>query len=145
MAACADHGGRCGDCCAVIRGKAADTIRFLPPPNLIPAIRPDMDNQRLFLFFALAMVLMLIWQAWGQHNAPPPAPAPATTTGTPAPATSTSPSVPPAPVPSAAEATPPTPKPVEALVSGTRIQVRTDVIDAGIDSQGGDVRELKLP
>ena len=144
MAACAVRGWRCVACCAATRGTAAVTIRFLPPPNLIQAIHPDMDNQRLFLFFALAMVLMLIWQAWEQHNAPPPAPAPATTTGTPAPATSTSPSVPPAPVPSAAEATTPTPKPVEALVSGTRIQVRTDVIDAVIDSQGGDVRELKL-
>src|SRR3972149_5428005 len=144
MAACAVRGWRCVACCAATRGTAAVTIRFLPPPKLIQAIHPDMDNQRLFLFFALAMVLMLIWQAWEQHNAPPPAPAPATTTGTPAPATSTSPSVPPAPVPSAAEATTPTPKPVEALVSGTRIQVRTDVIDAVIDSQGGDGRELKL-
>ncbi len=98
-----------------------------------------MDNQRLFLFFALAMVLMLIWQAWEQHNAPPPALA--TTVGTPPPATS--PGVPQAPVSQTVEATPIL-KSAEALVSGARIQVRTDVFDAVIDSQGGDMRELKL-
>ncbi|GAB4512337.1 MAG: membrane protein insertase YidC [Sulfuricaulis sp.] len=101
-----------------------------------------MDNQRLFLFFALAMVLMLIWQAWEQHNAPPPAPVSSTATGTPAPAVA--PGVPQAPVQRAAETATAGPTPTETLVSGMRIQVRTDVIDAVIDSQGGDVRELKL-
>ncbi|BAV35086.1 membrane protein insertase [Sulfuricaulis limicola] len=101
-----------------------------------------MDNQRLFLFFALAMVLMLIWQAWEQHNVPPPVPASTTAPGAPAPATA--PGVPQAPVTRAAEATAATPKPAEVLASGARIQVRTDVMDAVIDSQGGDVRELSL-
>ena len=100
-----------------------------------------MDNQRLFLFFALAMVLMLIWQAWEQHNAPPPALAPASTDGTSAPAVA--PGVPQAPVSQAVEATPSL-KPSEALASGTRIQVRTDLFEAVIDSQGGDMRELRL-
>ena len=100
-----------------------------------------MDNQRLFLFFALAMVLMLIWQAWEQHNAPPQTPAPVTATGAPAPAAA--PGVPQAPIPQTAETTPSL-KPAEALASGTRIQVRTDVMEAVIDSLGGDMRELKL-
>ena len=100
-----------------------------------------MDNQRLFLFFALAMVLMLIWQAWEQQHAPP-TPAPSTATGTPAPASP--PGVPQAPVPSAAGTTTATPVRAEALASGARIQVRTDAMDAVIDSQGGDLRELKL-
>ena len=98
-----------------------------------------MDNQRLFLFFALALVLMLIWQSWEQYNAPP-APA-GSTAGAPAP--EVPPGVPSAPVPRAAEATP-APKATEALVRGARITVRTDVFDALIDAQGGDLRELKL-
>ena len=101
-----------------------------------------MDNQRLFLFFGLAMVLMLIWQAWEEHNAPrlPPATTPVTA----APAPAATPGVPQVSVPRAAEATPATPKPSEGLASATRIQVRTDVVDAVIDSQGGDLRELSL-
>jgi YidC/Oxa1 family membrane protein insertase len=101
-----------------------------------------MDNQRLFLFFALAMVLMLIWQAWEEHSAPPPAPASATAPGTAVP--EAAPGVPQAPVPRTAEATAATPKPAEALARATRIQARTDVVDAVIDSQGGDIRELNL-
>jgi YidC/Oxa1 family membrane protein insertase len=96
-----------------------------------------MDNQRLFLFFALALVLMLIWQSWEQHTAP----APKTPVGISP--SATSPDVPSAPVPRADE-TAPAPKAIEPLARGARISVRTDVIEAVIDSRGGDVRELKL-
>ncbi|MDH3563773.1 MAG: membrane protein insertase YidC, partial [Gammaproteobacteria bacterium] len=100
-----------------------------------------MDSQRLFLFFALALVLMLIWQSWEMHNAPP-IKAPTESTQS-APAPEAPPGVPSAPAPRPTEATP-APKATEALARGTRIAVRTDVIDAVIDAQGGDMRVLKL-
>lgn len=96
-----------------------------------------MDNQRLFLFFGLALVLMLIWQAWEQQNAPPPAPVAAT-------APSAAPGVPQVPTASPTQPSASTPQATEGLPKGQRLQVRTDVIDAVIDTQGGDLRELAL-
>jgi YidC/Oxa1 family membrane protein insertase len=95
-----------------------------------------MDNLRLFLFFALAMVLMLIWQAWEQYNAPPPAPA----------APSAGPAEPSVPAPpSSAPAQAPTPQPsAEKLASTARVRVRTDLFEATLDTQGADLRELRL-
>ena len=99
-----------------------------------------MDNQRLFLFFALSLVLMLIWQAWEQEHAPPPAAsAPTSTSATPP---ASAPDVPRVATPAADVV--PAPKASEALKHGTRLQVRTDVFDAVIDTQGGDLRALSL-
>ncbi len=100
-----------------------------------------MDNQRLFLFAALALVLFLLWQAWEQEYAPPtPATVIATTNGSAAP--SATPDVPRAPstAPVSAAAT----HNAETLMQGMRIQAHTDMVDAVIDTQGGDMRELKL-
>jgi len=101
-----------------------------------------MDNQRLFLFFAMAAILMLIWQAWEQENTLPPTPvaetqqkAPVETRG-----------IPPVPVASPAPDTagkPPAPT-TEKLASGSRITVVTDLLTASIDTLGGDLRELDL-
>ena len=109
-----------------------------------------MDNQRLFLLFALALVLMLIWQAWEQeHTSPSPSP-PATTsapaTATPAPLAATSPqgSTPEVPKAPAATSAAPAPLAKEPLKTSTRIRVRTDLVDAVIDTQGGDLRGLAL-
>ena len=102
-----------------------------------------MDNQRLFLFFALALVLMLIWQSWEMHNAPPPKAPTGSTQG--APSSEAPPvGVPSAPAPPRATEAAPSPKATEPLVRGARIAVRTDVLDVVIDAQGGDVRGLKL-
>jgi YidC/Oxa1 family membrane protein insertase len=100
-----------------------------------------MDNQRLFLFFGLALVLMLLWQAWEQENAR----SPDTTTATATPATQSgaAPDVPRAPAVTTTEAVPAT-KAAELLSRGSRIEVRTDVFDAVIDTQGGDLRGLAL-
>jgi YidC/Oxa1 family membrane protein insertase len=76
-----------------------------------------MDNQRLFLFFGLALVLMLLWQAWEQENARPPD----STTATCHMATATG--CPPGPC-VATEAVP-APKATEGLSRGSRIEVRT--------------------
>ncbi|MBI3778569.1 MAG: membrane protein insertase YidC [Gammaproteobacteria bacterium] len=97
-----------------------------------------MDNQRLFLFFALALVLMLIWQAWEQENVRPPEPAAVAAKPD---SQAAAPGVPQAP---AVPAAVPAPKAAEALSRGGRIQIRTDLVDAVIDTQGGDLRQLAL-
>ncbi len=107
-----------------------------------------MDNQRLFLLFALVLVVVLIWQAWetqvSRHAAAPPAPTAAAppigeipaapTTGEPAPG-----APPEAPAAAAAPKTPTAP-----FERGTRVHVTTDVFEAVIDTAGGDLRELLL-
>jgi YidC/Oxa1 family membrane protein insertase len=108
-----------------------------------------MDNQRLFLFFALAMILMLIWQAWEQEKTVGPgstatsAP-PATTKTAPSAGSTPAPDLPQAPALTAAPDTGPAPRPTEVLTRGSRLQVRTDLFDAIIDTYGGDLRELYL-
>src|SRR3989344_5524392 len=99
-----------------------------------------MDNQRLFLFFGLALVLMLLWQAWEQENARPPDTT--TVTATSATQPGAAPDVPQAPA-LATEAVP-APKAAEVLSRGSRLGVRPGVIDAVIDPQGGDLRGLAL-
>ena len=101
-----------------------------------------MDNQRLILFVALGLILLMIYQAWEQQTAPPPAPpaASAPTTAEPATpgATAEAPKVPEAPrAPAPAERTP-------GIARAERIQVSTDLFHASIDTAGGDLRELRL-
>ncbi|HYA38976.1 MAG TPA: membrane protein insertase YidC [Candidatus Methylomirabilis sp.] len=98
-----------------------------------------MDNQRLLLFFALALVLMFIWQAWEQQNAPPPV----STTPAPSAPSNSTPSVPAVPEQAGAEQTK-TPKMTAVLPRETRIHVRTDLVEAVIDTEGGDVRQWDL-
>ncbi|MHB8622443.1 MAG: membrane protein insertase YidC [Sulfuricaulis sp.] len=100
-----------------------------------------MDNQRLFLFFALALVLMLIWQAWEQEN--PRAPTAMVGVSTPQ---VSAPGVPPPPTSTTngAPSTPAAPVVTGGLDSGERIQASTDVFVATIDTMGGDLRQLDL-
>jgi YidC/Oxa1 family membrane protein insertase len=111
-----------------------------------------MDNTRMFLLLAMAMVLMLIYNAWEQQNAPVPPPAAVAPVAAPAPAipgtatpaapvaaptvSSDVPSVPATAAPARAES--------EAFVRGQRIQIRTDLLQAEVDTQGGDLRQLNL-
>ncbi len=102
-----------------------------------------MENQRLLLFFALAFVLLLIWQQWqadyGPQPGTPAAPT-AQTTETPAVAGD----LPTAPA-AAAGATGTTGTPSGgSLAQGQRIEVHTDVYRAVIDTQGGDLRRVDL-
>ena len=109
-----------------------------------------MDNFRLILFISLGVILMLLWQAWEQHNAPARAPnnavsTPATPAGVPsAPADSSraGPGVPAAP---ATPAPAGTPVAVPLIERATRIRVQTDVMVVEIDTAGGDLRVLDLP
>ena len=110
-----------------------------------------MDNQRLFLWTGLALVLFLNYQAWQHDYAPPPA-APSTTS---APATAQAPSAgsslsdalptvgaTPGATPAAAPETPS----VGAAAPATApvIHVRTDVLDLAVSTEGGEIREATL-
>lgn len=94
-----------------------------------------MDNQRLFLFVALALILGLIWQAWDKQYAPAPITVMAGATA------GKTADVPTAP------GTPPTSKAGSAagkLIHGDRIEVVTDLFQADVDLDGGDLRQLRL-
>ena len=98
-----------------------------------------MDNQRLFLFIALAMILMLLWQAWEQERRSTPAP----TSAAPAPGRPPA-EVPAAPSPDAAAPAAAVPTKPAALEHGRRIRAVTDTFEAEIDTYGGDLRAADL-
>jgi len=109
-----------------------------------------MENQRLLLFVALSVVILLLWQAWQKDFGTPPH------TTTPAAPTVTQNAVPSGgdvPAAGADQKSGPTAStPVAAAVpadagleKGERIQVRTDVFLAEIDTRGGDLRDVKFP
>jgi len=96
-----------------------------------------MDNQRLILFAALSVIIVMLWSAWEKEQRPAQAPAPA--------ATSTVPSAPQTPAAPAVSAPASTPKAGGNLLeAGERIDVTTDLIHAVIDTRGGDLRRLEL-
>ena len=103
-----------------------------------------MENQRLILFLAAALIVLLLWEAWQAQygpRAPEVPPAPAVTQPAPGQA------APPADVPQAeAPATTQRPGPAAEgpLASGQRIVVRTDLLEVAIDTMGGDLREARL-
>jgi len=93
-----------------------------------------MDTQRLIAFIVFSFSLLLLWEAWQDYNRPKPLPT----------AAQSADSRHDLPTPSeglkAATAVPGSVK----LSQGPRAVVRTDVIDAVIDSHGGDIRSLTL-
>ncbi len=116
-----------------------------------------MDNIRLLLFFALAFVLLLLYQAWmedyGQKPVPTQASSPAPALpATPAVGEKTEPSasdVPPAPALTAEEEAGAVGLPGPEVVrkdtpTGKIIEVKTDVLRVEINAQGGDIRKLHL-
>ena len=107
-----------------------------------------MENQRLILFAALVFVLFLLWQNWLEFQAmkhPPPTPpvatapaSPAGPAGVAAPTAATGQDVPTAaPAPGVVPGQ-------QALGSGQRVRVVTDVFEAEIDTIGGDLRRVGL-
>jgi YidC/Oxa1 family membrane protein insertase len=97
-----------------------------------------MDTQRLILFVVFSFSILLLWESWQKEHTPAP-PAPATTTPT-------------------AQSTVPTPSEEFAKTDGTsavstaslslakgeRFKVTTDLMEAEIDANGGDLRRLVL-
>jgi len=107
-----------------------------------------MENNRLLLFVALAAVSFLLWDAWQRDYGPAPV-APTAQTRTPEHSGAEVPSagdVPNAPAASAShqDAAVPQAKPVNVLKQGQRVIVQTDVVQAEIDSIGGDLRIVDL-
>ncbi len=94
-----------------------------------------MDNQRFFLFIALSLVILLLWQAWDREHSPPRALSPSTERGVP----QTPPST-----PAPGNTGTPETSATEPLESAGRIQVTTDLLHAQIDTLGGDLRALYL-
>ncbi len=110
-----------------------------------------MDNQRVFVWAALALLLWLNYTTWQRDYAPQAAPVPAapTSTATPnAPAADTLPELPsetstPTPQSSAAPATPQ--QQVEAPANGASvIHVTTDVLSMDISTRGGELVRADL-
>ena len=109
-----------------------------------------MDNQRLFLFLALALVVMLLWDAWQKDYGPKP-PASVVSETLPKPAPAAVPEAPPSVV-SDTGAVPGAPpgqsqvmaSPVPAAVSGERIEIITDLLRLVVDTAGGDIRQAYL-
>ena len=101
-----------------------------------------MDNQRLILFAALAAVLIMIWQAWQAEHRPPTTAATESTTAV---KSVNSGTVPTAPETVQNTATQPAELPNQkTLPQGKRITVVTDLLEAVIDTHGGDIRSLRL-
>lgn len=113
-----------------------------------------MDNQRLFIWAALALVLWVNYVTWQKDYAPPPVPAPTagqtgSDTETPAlePARDEVPALPEetqaTPATSAPEAAGPS-LPVAAMADERQISVRTDVLDLTVDTRGGQLSRADL-
>ena len=101
-----------------------------------------MENQRLLLFAALVFVLFMLWQNWLEFQAvkhPPPAPPVATTPVGSAPG---QPAL--APGQDVPTAAPIANVGLQALGSGQRVRVSTDLFEAEIDTVGGDLRQVGL-
>jgi len=93
-----------------------------------------MDNQRIFLFAILSVLILMLWTAWESEHRP--APAPAAKQEVPSAPTTAAPSV----SGKSAALTPGTTK----LETSDRIHVNTDLLHVEIDTQGGDLRVAEL-
>ena len=97
-----------------------------------------MDTQRLILFAVFSLSLFMLWEAWQEQNKPPVATTQITqqaakAADVPTPGLSSAPS-------KIAEPTTSAPLPQK----GQRIKIKTDVIEAEIDLNGGDLRRYAL-
>jgi YidC/Oxa1 family membrane protein insertase len=102
-----------------------------------------MDNRRIFLLGALAIVGFAIYQTWMLDYGPRPTadqPAPAAVTGAPA----ANSAVVPAAASHAALPVASAPGNAPGLVKGQEIHVHTDVLDLTLDTAGGDIRRAAL-
>ena len=91
-----------------------------------------MDTKRLILFMILSFSILMLWDSWERQHQPP------VTT----------------PVPTAIDPVPNVPSKVNQLAApsnegfslgtGQRVHVKTDLVEATIDTLGGDVRRLEL-
>ncbi len=112
-----------------------------------------MDNQRIILFLALAIVVLFMWEAWVENTNPPVPTVVQQSSPVLSPPVNTENTVPSSQeIPVVATDVPTTTAPDVAVqnttVSDQRIRVVTDVLDMDIESLGGDLRRaflLKYP
>lgn len=98
-----------------------------------------MDNIRLFLFIALAFVVLLIWQAWEEDYGARRVPAqPAATEKVTEKASGEIPALP-------QTGTTDHEKPEMQVASEPKVHVVTDVLDVEIGARGGDLLRVDLP
>ncbi len=99
-----------------------------------------MDTKRLILFVVFSMSIFMLWDAWQREQNPLPA------TSQPAAQTSANSGIPtPSQVAPIAPSSPTvTPAVNPQLTKGERIKVKTDLFDAEIDVNGGDLRRMVL-
>jgi YidC/Oxa1 family membrane protein insertase len=96
-----------------------------------------MDNQRIFLFAILSVLILMLWSAWeSEQRSTPTAVTTAKRDVPSAPATAAAPSAP-------GKTTAPT-QDASKLESSERIHVNTDLLHVEIDTQGGDLRVAEL-
>src|SRR5690606_37853591 len=128
---------------------------FRSGARIVPETAVMMETQRLILYVALGLVLMLLWQSWIQYTTPTRPPVEneqvqAGGSGTTAPARdATVPDAPDAPSAPAAPSTPGTPADTTVEASaptelGGTIIVETDLIRAELSTIGGDIRKVEL-
>jgi YidC/Oxa1 family membrane protein insertase len=113
-----------------------------------------MDNQRLVLFIALSLVILLIFSAWQREHQPPVAEteiagsASVPTGDATAPAADLPAAAPDVPKPAAqsqAVAPAETAKASASIAEGQRIKVRTDRLQVVINTAGGEITRVALP
>ncbi len=97
-----------------------------------------MDTQRIIAFIVFSFSLLLLWEAWQDYNKPPAVPEARTQSAAPAETAS----VPSAPGMALKPAAPD--QTSGAAAQGARARVITDVLDAEIDANGGDLRNMVL-
>ena len=102
-----------------------------------------MDTQRLILVLVFSFSLLMLWEAWQKENRPLPA-APATQAPLGVPLPSKPAATPGVPAPAVAPGAQGVPALAPAHGKGERIQVRTDLIAAEIDTLGGTIKRLDL-
>jgi YidC/Oxa1 family membrane protein insertase len=100
-----------------------------------------MDTRRLILVLVFGFSLAMLWNAWQKKNAPVPAAvAPATqSVGDAAVPTPNAPAV-----PASGNTAVPTATPAAAAPQAQRVAVKTDLYEAVISAQGGDLVHLEL-
>lgn len=100
-----------------------------------------MDTQRIIAFIVFSFSLLLLWESWQTYSNPKPA---VETQAKPsgAPGTAADPSLP-KPSQGLSPAAAPAAETGKAL-QGARVKIVTDIMQAQIDANGGDLRELVL-
>ena len=103
-----------------------------------------MDNQRLILLLVFSFSLIMLWEAWQKQGQPKPGIPAGTTQGATVPATSPVPSPTPTAIPAEAGLPVASASPAVIHVKSVSETVRTDLFNAEISAQGGDLVRLEL-